>query len=280
MASLRIGVVHPGEMGVSIAANLARGGHTVAWASAGRSPATAARAAQHGLADDGTLAELCAGCAVIVSVCPPHAAEELARDVAAAGFRGLYVDANAIAPERMLRIGELLAASGVDAVDGGIIGGPAWRPGTTLHLSGPRAAEVAALFGDGPLAVNVLGGALGAASALKLCYAAYSKGTTALLAAILAAAERLDVGAALRAQWAQDDAAFPAQAERRVQQVHAKAWRFAGEMEEIAATFRGAGLPGGFHEAASELYARLAHLKDAEPAPSLEEVLAALGRER
>lgn len=278
MSAPQIGIVHPGEMGVSIAANLQQSGHPVAWASAGRSPATVDRAAQHALRDAGTLEALCAACAVIVSVCPPHAAEDVARDVLAAGFRGLYVDANAIAPQRVLRMRDALEAAGVGLVDGGIIGGPAWAPGTTLYLSGPRADEAAACFTAGPLAVQVLGDSVGTASALKLCFAAYSKGTTALLAAILAAAEHYGVREALGAQWAQGEPGFAGQAERRVRQVTAKAWRFAGEMEEIAATFRAAGLPGGFHQAAAALYERLAGFKGA-PQPGLAEVLAALAQE-
>ena len=61
-----------------------------------------------------------------------------------------------------------------------------------------------------------------------------------------------------------------------VRRVTRKAWRFAGEMEEIAATFRAAGLPGEFHDAAARVYERLAAYKDAEGLPALEEVLAAL----
>jgi 3-hydroxyisobutyrate dehydrogenase-like beta-hydroxyacid dehydrogenase len=271
-----IGILHPGAMGVSIAANLRQSGRRVIWASAGRGTATVARATEHGLEDAGTLERLCAECAVVLSVCPPHAAEEVAQAVTAAGFRGLFVDANAIAPMRMVQIGAMMAAAGIEVVDGGIIGGPAWQPGTTLYLAGAHANEVAGLFGAGPLAVRVLGSEPGAASALKMCYAAYSKGTTALLAAILAAAEHYDVGKALRAQWTQDDPTFAAQAEGRTRQVTAKAWRFVGEMEEIAATFAAAGLPGGFHEAAGEVYRRMAHFKDEPAAPELGEVLAAL----
>ncbi|HWQ13051.1 MAG TPA: DUF1932 domain-containing protein [Roseiflexaceae bacterium] len=276
MERQRIGIVHPGEMGASVAANLQQSGHIVVWASEGRSSATIARAAAHGLQDAGTLVQLCVQCAIIISVCPPHAAEAVAHDVLAAGFRGLYVDANAIAPQRAVRMSAAMEGAGVSFVDGGIIGGPAWRPGTTLYLAGPRAADVAACFTDGPLAVRVLGSEAGAASALKMCYAAYSKGTTALLAAILATAERLAVREALAAQWDQDGPAFTAQAERRVQQATAKAWRFVGEMEEIAATFRSAGLPGEFHQAAAEIYARLGHFKDAPAPPPLADVLAAL----
>lgn len=280
MEQQRIGIIHPGEMGVSVAASLQQSGHIVLWASADRSPATIARATERGLHDSGTLDRLCAECAVIISICPPHAAEEVAHDVLTAGFRGLYVDANAIAPQRAVRLSETLEQAGVRFVDGGIIGGPAWQPGTTLFLSGPQASDVAACFRAGPLGVRVLDEAVGTASALKMCYAAYSKGTTALLAAILATAERLGVRAALYDQWAQDDAAFASKADQRVQQVTAKAWRFAGEMEEIAATFDAAGLPGEFHRAAAAIYTRLGHFKHATSVPSLEDVLAALARNK
>jgi hypothetical protein len=140
----------------------------------------------------------------VVSICPPHAAEAVAAAVADAGFRGLFVDANAIAPARMVGIGRRLADAGIDVVDGGVIGGPAWTPGTRLVLSGARAAEVAAAFAAGPLATEVLGPELGTASALKMAYASVTKGTTALLAAALAAAEGHGVGEALLRQWALD----------------------------------------------------------------------------
>ena len=270
-----LGLLHPGAMGTAVGAALRAQGHRVLWASAGRSAATAARARQHGLEDAGTLAAVCAQAAVILSICPPHAAEDVANEVAALGFTGLYLDANAIAPAKAQRLAATLAAAGSAFIDGGLIGGPPWQPGTTLALSGPRAAELAALFAGTPLATEVLGPEVGSASALKMCYAAYSKGTTALLVAALATADQLGVREALLRQW-EGDGGPAAQAPQRARGVTAKAWRFTGEMEEIAATFRGAGLPGGFHEAAGEIYQRLAGFKDAAEPPTLEAVLAAL----
>jgi 3-hydroxyisobutyrate dehydrogenase-like beta-hydroxyacid dehydrogenase len=122
----------------------------------------------------------------------------------------------------------------------------------------------------------VLGATIGKASALKMCYAAYTKGTTALLCAILATAERLGVREELYQQWAHDDAGFSEQVSQRVRGATAKAWRFVGEMEEIAATFGDAGMPGDFHAAAAIVYRRLARFKDASAAPALEDVLGAL----
>jgi 3-hydroxyisobutyrate dehydrogenase-like beta-hydroxyacid dehydrogenase len=275
MDPMTIGFLHPGEMGVSLAATALRGGHRALWASQGRGPDTRERAAQRGLTDAGSVGALCARSDLVVSICPPHAAEDVAAGVAATGFRGLYVDANAIAPARLVGIGRRLAAVGIDVVDGGVIGGPAWTPGTRLVLSGPRAAAVASVFAAGPLATEVLGPDLGTASALKMAYASVTKGTTALLVAALAAAEGHGVREALLRQWDLDEAGSGDARAERARRVTRKAWRFAGEMAEISATFEAAGVPGGFHAAAAELYRRLAGFKDAAGPPALAEVLAA-----
>ncbi len=273
----KIGILHPGAMGISVAAAAQNSGHTVYWASTGRSPQTQARAQQHQLVDVQTVAALCQTCTLLISVCPPHAAEATAQEVLAHGFTGLYVDANAIAPQRAVHIGQMMMNGRATFVDGSIIGGPAWQPHSTwLYLSGPEAERVAGCFANGPLETQIIGTEIGKASALKMCYAAYTKGTSALLAAILGAAESLSVRTELAQQWERDDPTFPAQTENRVRRVTAKAWRFAGEMEEIATTFEAAGLPGGFHLAAAEIYTRLADFKEQEEAPALTAVLAAL----
>jgi hypothetical protein len=128
------------------------------------------------------------------------------------------------------------------------------------------------------LETTVIGETIGKASALKMCYAAWTKGSTALLCAILATADTLGVWEELERQWERDWPGFAEQTVDRARRVTAKAWRFAGEMEEISATFADASLPGGFHAAAADLYRRIAHLKDAPSIPLLEEVLAALAR--
>ena len=168
-------------------------------------------------------------------------------------------------------------SEGVSFVDGGIIGGPAWVPGKTwLYLSGKDASLAASCFSNGPLGTEILGDEIGLASSLKMCFAAYTKGSTALLCGILAAAENLGIRAYLERQWSRGGSDFATQTKGRVCRVTAKAWRFAGEMEEIAATMEGAGLPGGFHTAAGDIYRRIAHFKEVENTPLLEEVLDAL----
>lgn len=277
MTKPTIGILHPGAMGISVAVSAKNSSYEVYWVSNGRSPQSQQRAQEHNLQDTGTLANLCATCHIILSVCPPHAAEQVANDVIAHGFTGLFVDGNAIAPQRAQSIGQIISRAGASFVDGGIIGGPAWEAGRTwLYLSGERADEVAVLFDSGALETAVIGTEIGKASALKMCYAAYTKGTTALLSAILATAEQLNVRAELENQWSRNGSDFAAQTQNRVRRVTAKAWRFAGEMEEIAATFEQAGLPGSFHLAANEIYKRTAHFKDADEVPALTAVLAAL----
>ena len=279
MTKLDVGILHPGAMGISIAASIQNSGHTVYWASEGRSEQTHARAAEFDLVDAHTLGQLCETCSVIVCVCPPHAAEDVATQVAARSFTGTYLDANAIAPQRAERIGRVMAEAGVSFVDGGIIGGPAWKPGRTwLYLSGQDAEAVVPCFSAGPLETSVIGDSIGKASALKMCFAAYTKGSTALLCAILATAETLDVREDLEHQWSRGGSDFVEQATRRARGVTAKAWRFAGEMDEIASTFEQAGLPGDFHTAAADIYTRITHFKDAPETPALQDVLMALAQ--
>jgi 3-hydroxyisobutyrate dehydrogenase-like beta-hydroxyacid dehydrogenase len=279
MTKHKIGILHPGQMGISVAASAQNSGHDVYWVSEGRSAQTRERAEKFNLHDAHTLSGLCETCSIIVSVCPPHAAEEVANQALAHSFAGLYLDANAISPQRAIRIGQKVTEAGATFVDGGIIGGPAWEPGRTwLYLSGPgqSAHVVASCFAAGPLETSVIGEAIGKASALKMCFAAYTKGSTALLCAILAAAETLGVRKELERQWSRGGSDFAEQTSQRVRRVTAKAWRFAGEMDEISETFDQAGCPGGFHAAAAVIYRRIAHFKDAPSTPRLEDVLAAL----
>src|SRR5215213_4946095 len=154
----KIGILHPGEMGISIAASAINNGNQVYWLSSDRGNKTRARAKKFKLVEFDSLFGLCQTSEVIFSVCPPHVAEEVANSVSKAGFKGLYLDANAISPQRAIKIGKLLEAEGIQFVDGGIIGGPAWTAGETwLYLSGEHANEIASCFSNGPLETNILG---------------------------------------------------------------------------------------------------------------------------
>src|SRR5258705_4970457 len=164
MTTLTIGVLHPGEMGSTVGASARANVSRVLWASEERSAQTAERAGAAGLEDVKTLASLVAASEVILSVCPPHSALDLARAVAAQGFSGIYVDANAVSPATAREIGRVVSKGGGQGgatfVDGGIIGPPARARGTTrLYLSGEQAGRIVRLFEQGPLeAIAVEGG--------------------------------------------------------------------------------------------------------------------------
>jgi len=273
-----VGLINPGAMGASVG-NAARGrADRVLWVSAGRRPATRERAERAGLEDCGSMAELFAQSDIVLSICPPHNAGDVARSAVEHRFGGLYVEANAINPERTRSLCGDVTSAGARFVDGGIIGGPAWQAesGTRLWLSGEHAAEVAALFEGSPLATGIVGERIGAASALKMTFAAYTKGSTALLMAILAVAETEGVRESLAAQWGE---AFTAATEKRLVTSSAKAWRFAGEMREIAATFSPLGLDG-FHEAAARVFERLDAYKDWQEAPAIDALIASACEKR
>ncbi len=273
MANQKIGILHPGAMGVSIAAAAQAAGHTCLWLPEGRGPETHARAEEHGLTP-ASRAEIL-NCPVILSICPPHAAVDVAAEVAGAGFAGLYMDGNAVSPATTRQVAETVARGGARFVDGGIVGPPAWRTGTCLYLSGPEAATVAALFDGTVLEAQVLDDGIDTASALKMVYAARTKGTIALLAAVMTAAESLGVRAALEARLASEDTALPGRIARSIETAAPKAWRWVAEMEEIAATLRAAGSTGGFHDTAAEIYRGLDVFKDRTDA-GVDEILAAL----
>ena len=267
-----IGLLHPGEMGAAVGAAAVGRGHTVRWASAGRSVASRRRAASAGLEDMGDLAGLLAATDMLLSICPPHAAMDVAAAVAAAGFSGLYVDCNAVSPDRARTIARTVEAAGASCVDGGIVGGPPSQGAgnTSLYLSGPRAKAAAACFDGSPLNTVIVNNLVGSASALKMGYAARTKGMVALLAAVLAMAESEGVREVLEGQWGKE---LSDEIAGQVGWAARRAWRFEGELHAIADTMHGAGLPDGFHRAGAEIYRRLGPFKDHAEMPSVVELL-------
>ena len=273
---MRVGLLHPGEMGASVGAAARSAGAEVLWASEGRSRGTCERAERADFRDVGDLRALLGRSEAVLSVCPPHCALDLAGEVAEAGFRTLYVDANAVAPETSREIEGMIVEAGGSYVDGGIIGPPARERGSTrLYLSGPRAGEVAALFEGSVLGAEVIDATPGRASALKMAYAAWTKGSDALLLAVRAYALAEGVEEALLREWGLSQAGLAARSERAGESA-GKAWRFEGEMHQIGHAFGDAGLPEGFHRAAASVYRRLRGYKDVGAAPPMAELLAAL----
>ncbi len=275
-----LALLHPGNMGATVGA--AVNGARALWVSDGRSEGSRRRAREAGLVEVATLAEAVRESDAVLSVCPPHAAEEVAQDVADLGFAGIYIDANAVSRATAQRVGAAVGRSEARFVDGGIIGPPVRKPGTTrLYLSGAGAEEVAQLFSGSLLDAKVIGGGPGAASALKMTYAAWTKGSDALILAIRALAATEGVEEALLREWAGSRPDLVRKSERAASVAAPKGWRYVGEMEEIAVSFGAAGLPTGFHDAAADLYRRLAPFKDhRDPGPGVEEVLDVLAKRR
>jgi hypothetical protein len=233
-----VGLLHPGEMGASVGRALQANRHEVLWASEGRSDSTRERA--RSFRDAGTVAALAQRAELILSICPPHCAVEVARSVE--GFDGVYVDANAISPMRAREV----AAIHPRFVDGGIVGAPPDEPGTTLYLSGPGAASVAVLF----VGTNLEPRVVADASAVKMAYAAWSKGSAAMLLAIRDVARHFGV----EDEWQRAAPELAGRIPRAERAAVTKGWRWVGEMEEIADTFAAAGQPDGFHRAAARVY--------------------------
>ncbi len=267
---MEIGLLHPGEMGAAIGATLVARGQRVAWASAGRGQATRERAERAGLDDLGEVAHLCRRCDVLISVCPPHAAADVARQVER--FAGIYLDANAVSPETARRIGASLPRF----VDGGIIGPPPSKPGMMrLYLSGAEAGSVAALFEDTAVEAKIVPGEPGAASAVKIAYAAWTKGSAALLLATRALARAEGVEQTLAEEWRMSQPGLDAQSVAASRSAVAKGWRWVGEMHEIASTFAASGLPREFHDAAAEVYRRASQQSEMDE-PDLDRLLEAI----
>jgi 3-hydroxyisobutyrate dehydrogenase-like beta-hydroxyacid dehydrogenase len=253
MTETTIGLLHPGEMGAAVGKCLASAGHRVLWVPEGRGAATKERAEAAGLTGV-ALGEIVTRSDVIVSVCPPHAALDVARQVA--GFGGLYLDANAISPGTAREVAAIAEAGGAGYVDGGIIGPPPAAPGLTrLYLSGLRAAEIQALFGGTDVDARVVPPP-GTASAVKMAYASWTKGSAALLLAARALARAEGIEAVLLEEWGISQPGLERRSAAAAGSAAAKGWRWVAEMEEIAATMAAAGLPEGFHQAAAEIYGR------------------------
>lgn len=262
-------------MGSAVADALIRGGARVVASLEGRSERTARLAARAGALEVLPDVEAVVREAdVVLSVVPPSEARAVAATVARtasdAGVTPLFADLNAIAPETVRSLDTRL-----DLVDGSISGPPPWRPGTRVYLSGPRAAEVAALPFDG-VELIVVGDDVGAASAVKMSTASVYKGTTALLAHALLAAHANGVLEHVLADLGAGAPETIARAERRLALAATKAHRYVHEMREISATQQAAGLPALF-DAMAEVYERLAESELGRESP--EDVPAELGVE-
>ncbi|MGW1534471.1 DUF1932 domain-containing protein [Streptomyces aureus] len=258
-----VGILHPGSMGAAVAACAATNAAETLWCEAGRSTASVERAARFGLTPVATLAELLDRSDIVISLCPPAAAENLARDVAGHRFAGVYVEANAINPERAQRIAALLEPAAT-VLDGGIVGSPPVGGKTpTLYLSGPTAAtsRIEALFAGTAVRTAVLGTELGKASALKLAYASFQKTSRVLVALAVGMAREHGVDQELIEIASRRTDSYLSEPQY-VAKTAARAWRWGPELEEAADALATASLPPEMLRAAASTLARWNDAKD------------------
>ncbi len=286
-----VALVSPGAMGTAMGSALARGGVRVVATLAGRSERTRGLVAGSSIELLADLPAVVAEADVVLSIVPPEAAADVARNVQHAarevGRAPLFADLNAIAPATASRIEDDLREDGLDVVDGSISGPPPRNPGTTrLYLSGARADEIASLAFDGVDRI-IVGADVGSASAVKMSTASVYKGTAALLVQALLAAHANGVLEHVLADLRAASPELVSNVERRLGNAAAKSGRYVGEMREIAATQSAAGLTPALFEAMAEVYATLARTPLASTSPeevasdvSLEELLEALRSER
>ncbi|MFF4443526.1 DUF1932 domain-containing protein [Streptomyces sp. NPDC001502] len=256
-------LLHPGAMGAAVAAQAVAAGHEVLWVPVGRSDATRRRAKEVGATACDSLDEALERSEIVLSICPPQAAEDVATTVADRAFAGVYVDANAINPQRMQRIAEGIRPGAV-VLDGAIFGPPpGGQRAARLYLAGEAQAvdTMERLFKDTALHVRRASGSVGSASALKMAFASYQKAARTLAGVAHALADAHGVGDELTVE-AQAMASNILADPGYLPSVAARAWRWAPEMEDIAETLRAAGLPADMAEAAVTVMSRWEGDKD------------------
>ena len=280
-----VAIQSPGDMGSGVGRELIARGFRVVTCLAGRSERSRKLAEAAGLELADSLDALVSGTDLLLSILPPAAAESFADEAAAAvrrtGARLPVADCNAISPATAGRIAARFTGTGAAFIDAGIIGPPPGRSDlpTRFYCSGPDTSALEAL--DGPaLSVRRLGDDIGRASAMKMVYAAVTKGTFTLHAAALTAARVHGLSGPFHAELEESQPAAFAAMNRMVPRLPLDAARWVGEMHEIRDTLASAGLPAGFHRGAAEVFDLLARTPIADetretvdPSRTLDEAL-------
>lgn len=282
-----VAILSPGDMGNAVGKALLDHGLRVIAALDDRSERTKALAVKAGIADVGNVNRMVQEADVILSILVPAQATAAAAVVAKAlkqtGAEALYADCNAIAPETTKAIDQIITGAGGHFADASIIGPPPRNfESTRIYASGEHASVLAQLRDHG-LNIIHMGDEVGQASAIKMCYAALTKGSTALFTELLTAAEALGVSEALANEFANSQADRYATMQHTLPSMAAKAHRWVGEMEEIAKTFGDVGLTPNIFLGAADIYRHVSNtsvgqVTPEEPKPAFEEMVALLAQ--
>ncbi len=281
-----VAILSPGDMGHAVGRALSAHGLRIVTCLEGRSERTRGLSEAAGFVNLPSLKSLVSEADLILSIMPPSAAVAAARSVAAAigatGSKPYYADCNAVSPATARAIEALFSDCGASFVDAGIIGPPPGKGAqpTRFYVSGPQAEVIDAIDGAG-ISVRQMGPEIGRASAIKMCYAAVTKGSWTLFTAALTTAEVMGLTDLYLAELESSRPHVAAEMRRMVPRLPVDAGRWIGEMEEIAATLGDAGLPREFHEGAANLFRLLENTPIAaetretiDPTRTLEDVLA------
>lgn len=232
-----IAVIGAGAMGSAIARRLVENGAKVLTYLEGRSAATVDRAKSAGMDVAGL--DTIAGAGLILSIVPPANAVDVAEQIATAvrqrGTKTTFMDCNAISPQTMTQVASIFTSDCGVVLDGSIIGGPPkpGQKGPKLYVSGD-AANSSAVLSERGLQVRRIDGPIGAASALKMCYAGINKGVTGLGTAMLLAAIRSGADEALKRELQESLPDLDAKFVQGIPDMYPKAYRWVAEMEEIS----------------------------------------------
>jgi 3-hydroxyisobutyrate dehydrogenase-like beta-hydroxyacid dehydrogenase len=254
----RIGFMTPGDMGQGVAMQLKKKGFDVCTALDKRSERSRKMAAEAGLTDVGSIARLVAEADLVMSVMNPGAALEFAREAAEAirdqSHKPVFIDCNAVSPDTMREIDAALRAAGSRCLDGGLIGPPPrGNAKVNLYVSGPGVADLEQIANE-QLKVHVMSERLGDASAIKMCYSAFNKGTQGLALETLMAAQRLGVYEALEKQILSSRSDMYNSFLNAFPQLPPKAYRWVPEMHEIARTFAGVGMTPRIFQGEADMF--------------------------
>lgn len=246
-------------MGAAVAVQALGNGAGVLWCSAGRSATTRRRAADAGLEEVHDLDDLLARADVVLSICPPIVAQDIAQAVAGRKYAGIFVEANAISPTRCNRIVTMLQDAGARVLDGAIFGPPPTNVSSVrLYLAGePNATRIVGQIFAGTTVQPVIldGQQPPVASALKVADASYHKAARALAAVAHAMASEYRVTEHLLSE-ADRIQGSPLTDLEYLPSVAARAWRWAPEMLEVADSLADVGLPPELALAAAEVLGR------------------------
>jgi 3-hydroxyisobutyrate dehydrogenase-like beta-hydroxyacid dehydrogenase len=258
MGNPTIGVMSPGDMGHSVACALNEIGCEVVTVLSGRSELSHIRARRSNMIDLGSIQEMVLASDFIFSIMPPGEAKNFAKEIADAikvsDKPPVFVDCNAISPDTTLSIEAVIKAAGADFLNVGIIGPPPGRGSTTKFYASGEGANLLQFINQTDIQLVLLGDELIKASAIKMCYAALTKGTMTLHASVLVAAELLGIGEEVQSEIEESQQFHWDAMKKRVSMLACDAGRWAGEMDQISDTFGSVGVTPHLHKGAADVF--------------------------